>query len=248
MKEFKDKVVIVTGGARGIGRACCEVFADLGADIVFTYNHSEKEAAGLKKELEGRKAAVLALKADVRDYAQCKNVISETVNKFKKIDILVNNAGIIRDKALVMMEPADWQDVIDTNLNGTFNMTRSAIYTLLKQKAGCIINISSVSGMTGLARQTNYSASKAGIIGFTKALAKEVAAYNIRVNVVCPGFIETDMLSALKDEIKAEIVKGIPLKRMGSPEDIAYACAFLASDKAGYITGEAMKIDGGMAI
>jgi len=147
-----------------------------------------------------------------------------------------------------MMLPEEWKEVIDTNLNGTFNMTKAAIITFLKQKKGCIINMSSVSGLVGLVGQTNYSASKAGIIGFSKALAKEVAAYGIRVNVVCPGFIETDMVSSLRDDIKKEVLKTIPLKRLGTAEEVASVCAFLASNKAGYITGEVIKIDGGLAI
>ena len=168
--------------------------------------------------------------------------------KFKKIDILVNNAGKTLDKALVMMANEEWKEVIDTNLGGTYNMTRALITTFMKQKSGCIINMSSVSGLTGLPKQTNYSASKAGIIGFTKALAKEVAGYNIRVNAVCPGYISTDMVSALSDEIRKNIVNTIPVKRMGEPEEVAELCLFLASDSSSYITGEAIKIDGGLAI
>jgi 3-oxoacyl-[acyl-carrier protein] reductase len=190
----------------------------------------------------------LAVQADVRDYEQCRKVVEAAITDFKEIDILVNNAGVAKDKSLFMMLAEEWKDVIDTNLGGTFNMTKAAIITFLKQKKGCIINMSSVSGIVGLAGQTNYSASKAGIIGFSKALAKEVAAYNIRVNVICPGFIETDMVSSMRDEVKKEILKTIPLKRLGTAQEVADACVFLSSDKAAYITGETIKIDGGLAI
>lgn len=248
MYDFKGKVVIITGGSRGIGRACCLAFARSGANVVFTYHKNKIEADKLKKELKNLSPDCLSLRIDVRKYQECRKVIEEALKKFKKIDILINNAGIIKDKALVMMALEDWQEVIDTNLGGTFNMTRAAITTFLKQKKGVIINMSSVSGLAGISRQTNYSASKAGIIGFSKALAKEVAPYNIRVNVICPGYINTDMLNLLREEIKKEIIKSIPVKRLGRPEEVADFCVFLATDKAGYITGEVVKIDGGLAM
>ena len=247
-EEIKDKVVIITGGARGIGRACVEVFSSLGAKVVFTYKRSKKEANRLKREIKEKNGSCLCIQADVKDYQMCREVVEKTLKKFKKIDVLINNAGIIKDRALVMMNHEDWGEVIETNLGGTFNMTRATITTFLKQKKGCIINISSVSGLTGIARQTNYSASKAGIIGFSKALAKEVASYNIRVNVICPGFIDTDMLRGLKEEMKKNIIESIPLKRLGKPQEVAWLCVFLASDKANYITGEVLKIDGGLYI
>ena len=247
-KFMKDKTVIVSGGARGIGRACCLEFAKEGANIIFTYSKSKDEAESLKKEIESLGVGCIAVQADVRDYQQCVKVIETAMEKFSKIDILVNNAGITKDKALFLMSIDDWKDVIDTNLGGVFNMSRAAITTLLKQKNGCIINMSSVSGIMGLPRQANYSASKAGIIGFSKALAKEVAGYNVRVNVVCPGFINTDMVAALKDDIKKSVTDSIPVKRMGDPEEVAQLCVFLASNKASYITGEVIKIDGGLAI
>lgn len=248
MKEFRNKTVIITGGARGIGEACCLAFAKEGANIVFTYHKSAEEANKLVKELKELDIDCLSLQADVRDYEQCRKVIEKTLEKFKKIDILINNAGITKDKALLMMMLEDWKDVIETNLGGVFNMTRAAITTFLKQKSGCIINMSSVSGLVGMPRQTNYSASKAGIIGFSKALAKEVAAYNIRVNVICPGFINTDMLNSLNENIKKEILNAIPLNRLGAAEEVAKLCLFLASERASYITAETIKIDGGLAI
>lgn len=248
MNTLQEKVAVVTGGARGIGKACVKAFARAGARVVFTYSKSANEADALQKELKSTQGCGMAIQADVRNYEQCRTVVEKTLKEYKQLDILVNNAGITRDKALMMMSRDDWNEVIETNLGGVFNMTRAGITTLLKQKKGCIINMSSVSGLTGLARQTNYSASKAGIIGFTKALAKETAAYNIRVNAVCPGFISTDMVSAIPEKVKQELLKAIPMGRVGTPEEVAELCVFLASDNAAYITGEAIKIDGGLAI
>jgi len=248
MIDLKNKVVIVTGGSRGIGKAICLVFAQLGAKVVFTYYRSKKEADKVKQEIKKMGGKCLSIQANVRDFEQCRAVVEKTLKKFKTLDILVNNAGIIRDKALFMMTIEDWKQVIETNLIGTFNMTRSAITTFLKQKRGCIVNISSVSGLVGTPRQTNYSASKAGIIGFSKALAKEVAPYNIRVNVICPGYIATDMVTSLREDIKNNILNSIPLKRLGTSQEVAWLCAFVSSDKANYITGEVIKIDGGLAI
>ncbi len=248
MGELRGKTAIITGGSRGIGRACCLAFAREGANVVFTYNKSQDQAKQVAQEIERSGAKVLSFQADVKDYSQCRKVVEETLKTFAKLDVVLNNAGIIRDKALMMMTHEDWKDVLDTNLGGTFNMTRAAITTLLKQRLGCVINMSSVSGLIGLARQTNYSASKAGIIGFTKALAKEVGAYNIRANVVCPGYIDTDMVSYVKEDIKKQILEFIPEKRFGTADEVAGVCVFLASDKANYITGEIIKIDGGLAM
>jgi len=248
MKLVNNKTVIVTGGARGIGKACCIAFAKEGANVVFTYNKSTKDAAALKKQIQQENAKFLAVQADVRNYEQCRAVVEKAVKKFGRIDVVINNAGIIRDKVLFMMQEEDWQEVICTNLGGTYHMTRAAIVSLLKQKEGCIINISSVSGITGLPGQSNYSASKAGIIGFSKALAKEAASCNVRVNVVCPGYINTDMVGYMNDETAKKLSASIPLKRFGDPREVADLCVFLASDKAKYITGETIRIDGGLAI
>jgi 3-oxoacyl-[acyl-carrier protein] reductase len=248
MGDFKGKTVIITGGSRGIGRACCLAFAKRGANIVFTYNKSVEDADRLGKEIEKLGVGCLSFKVDIKDYNLCRKVVEETLRKYSQLDILVNNAGIVKDKALMMMLLDEWKDVVDTNLGGVFNMSRACVTTFLKQKKGCIINMSSVSGLMGLPRQTNYSASKAGIIGFSKALAKEVAPYNIRVNVIAPGFINTDMVSSLREDIKKEIIDNIPIKRFGEPEEVAGVCVFLASDEANYITGEVIKIDGGLAI
>jgi 3-oxoacyl-[acyl-carrier protein] reductase len=248
MKELKDKVAIVTGGTRGIGRAIVLELAREGVDVAFTYLKSTQEAQDLSQEVENVGRRCLALQIDVRDFKKAKELVEKTREYFGRLDILVNNAGITKDKALMLMTEEDWQEVIDTNLSGTFNVTRSAIVTFLKQKSGNIINITSVSGISGMNRQTNYAASKAGIIGFTKSLAKEVASYNIRVNAVAPGFIETDMIKGLKEEYKNELVKKIPLGRFGKVSDVAAAVKFLLSDAANFITGQTIVVDGGLFI
>lgn len=244
--QLKDKVAIITGGTRGIGKAITFELIYQGAKVVFTYLKNDEAAGIILDEIKELKGEAEALKQDVRSLESANVVAQETIKKFGRIDILVNNAGIIKDKALMMMNEEDWEDVIKTNLTGYFNMTRACIVTMMRQKSGNIVNISSISGITGTARQVNYSASKAGIIGFTKSLAKEVAAYNIRVNVIAPGFTETDMISELKN--KDELIKAIPLARFGKPEEIAKPASFLLSDKAEYITGQVMKVDGGLAI
>jgi 3-oxoacyl-[acyl-carrier protein] reductase len=246
--KLKDKLVIVTGGTRGIGKAIVTGFAKAKARVLFTYTKNDDLARGLVKELKKRHLFATGFKIDVRDFEAIDKWKDKVLDKYGRVDVLVNNAGITRDKALMMMTREDWQDVIDVNLNGLYNVTRSFITTFLKQKSGNIINISSISGVTGLPRQTNYSASKGGIIAFTKSLAKEVAQYNIRVNAIAPGFIETDMLTALqKEQIESNISK-IPLRRFGTPQEVANVVLFLADKGASYITGEVIKVDGGLAI
>lgn len=243
---LENNVAIITGATRGIGKAIALRLAKSGVDIVFTYIKSAPLALELEEAIKKLGRRTLALQMDVRDFDKAKELVEKTKEGFGKLDILVNNAGIARDKALMMMTKSDWQDVLDTNLGGTFNVTRNAIVTFLKQKSGVIVNVTSVSGVAGLARQTNYSASKAGIIGFTKALAKEVAPYNIRVNAVAPGFIETDMVSGLKPEYKEAMLKNIPLGRFGNVDEVAGVVEFLVSEQSRYITGQVIVVDGGM--
>lgn len=243
---LKDKVAIVTGGTRGIGRAIVLELIQNGAKVLFTYLRSDESAGIVLDEIKELKGTAEAIKADVRLFEEAKKTVEETVNKFGKVDVLVNNAGITKDKALMMMEPAEWLDVINTNLTGYFNMAKACIITMMKQKSGVIINISSIAGIVGMPRQVNYSSAKAGEIGFTKSLAKEVASYGIRVNAIAPGFIDTDMTKDLKQ--KEDFVKMIPFSRFGKPEEVAKVVTFLASNKSGYITGQVVKVDGGLAI
>lgn len=246
--QLKNKVAIVTGGSRGIGRAIVEKLADDGADIVFTYNSSPDKAEDLVNKLHHINRKVIAIQANVNSLPKAIEVASRTEDAFGKVDILINNAGITRDTSLMLMTQEEWQDVLDVNLTGVFNYTKSVIIKMLKQRSGHIINISSYSGVFGTIGQTNYSASKAGIIGFTKALAKEVAAYNIKVNVIAPGFIETEMMDKLSDKYKQEMLKNIPLGRFGTSEEIAGVVKFLLSEDAAYITGQVIMMDGGLGI
>ena len=243
---LKDKVAIVTGGTRGIGRAIVFDLIQNGAKVVFTYLKSDKSAGIILDEIKELKGDAEAIKADVRLFDEAKRTAEEAIDKFGKIDILVNNAGIAKDKGIWMMDLSEWTDVINTNLTGYFNMAKASIVTMMKQKSGNIVNISSVAGIVGLPRQVNYSSAKAGIIGLTKSLAKEAAPYNIRVNAVAPGYIETDMTSSLKN--KDSLIKFIPSCRFGTPEEVAKTVSFLASDKSSYITGQVIKVDGGLAI
>jgi 3-oxoacyl-[acyl-carrier protein] reductase len=244
---FQGKTVIISGATRGIGRAIALEFAGEGAKVSFNFIKSSIEAEKLVQQIKGLGTEAKAFQVDITDYEGVKSWVEETRGSFGDIDIIVNNAGIIKDRALALMEQSDWRDVIATNLDGTFNLTRAAIVPFMKQKKGVVINISSVSGIIGTSRQVNYAASKAGIIGFTRALAREVAPYNIRVNAVAPGFIETEMIGDLKQEYRDLVMKQIPLSRFGKGEDIAKAVKFLASDDAGYITGHTLVIDGGMS-
>ena len=245
---LKDKVAIVTGGSRGIGCAIVREFARQGANVAFNFVKSEDKALKLKKEIEEAGGKALTFRQDVKDYGAIKVMVEGVRSHFGRLDIIVNNAGILRDKALMLMEEQDWEDVIATNLSGAFNLVRAAIVTFMKQKSGNIINMTSVAGTKGMPRQVNYSASKAGIVGLTKALAKEVGPYNVRVNAIAPGFIDTDMVKDLKEGQKAEILKTIPLKRFGKSEEVAKVAAFLASNKSKYITGQVITIDGGLAM
>lgn len=245
MINLENKVSLVTGGSRGIGKAIALKLAELGSDIVIVdINESEE----IKSEIEalGRKAMVL--KADVSKMDETNEVVVEVLKEFKNVDILVNNAGITRDNLLMKMSEEEWDSVLDINLKGSFNMSKSLIRSMIKNKNCSIINMSSVVGVAGNAGQCNYAASKAGLIGFTKSLAKEVAKKNIRVNAVAPGFIESDMTDKLSEKVIDGYLKNIPLGKLGSIEDIANSVVFLASDMSKYITGQVLVVDGGLFI
>ncbi len=242
------KVALVTGAGRGIGRQIAITLANYGADVIVNYNGSKERAEEVVREIEemGRKA--VAVQCSVADFDACGEMINGMLEVFGHIDILVNNAGITKDNLVIKMTEADFDAVINTNLKGTFNTIKHMYRPFLKQKAGRIINLSSVSGVLGNAGQANYAASKAGVIGLTKSMARELASRNITVNAVAPGFIDTDMTQAMTDTAKEATLSQIPLKRIGTPEDIAETVAFLASEKAAYITGQVISVDGGMAI
>ncbi|AOY53810.1 3-oxoacyl-[acyl-carrier-protein] reductase [Clostridium perfringens] len=245
---LKDKVAIVTGGTRGIGRAIALKLADQGANIVINYRNSDKEAEELKAILEEKGVKVLTVKCDISNFEDSKNLMYKCKEVFGKIDILVNNAGITKDTLIMRMKEEDFDNVIDVNLKGTFNCAKHASAIMLKQRFGKIINMTSVVGIAGNAGQVNYAASKAGVIGLTKSLAKELGSRGITVNAVAPGFINTDMTASLSEKVKEEASKNIPLKRLGDPEDVANLVGFLASDAANYITGQVINVDGGMVM
>ncbi|WP_368235891.1 3-oxoacyl-[acyl-carrier-protein] reductase [Clostridium perfringens] len=245
---LKDKVAIVTGGTRGIGRAIALKLADQGANIVINYRNSDKEAEELKSILEGKGVKVLTVKCDISNFEDSKNLMDKCKEVFGKIDILVNNAGITKDTLIMRMKEEDFDNVIDVNLKGTFNCAKHASAIMLKQRFGKIINMTSVVGIAGNAGQVNYAASKAGVIGLTKSLAKELGSRGITVNAVAPGFINTDMTASLSEKVKEEASKNIPLKKLGNPEDVANLVGFLASDAANYITGQVINVDGGMVM
>ena len=241
-----DKCALITGATRGIGKQIAITLAKQGYNIALNYRKENEELENTKKEIEKIGVQILAVKGDVANFEDCENFVKQVIERFGQIDVLVNNAGITKDMLLMRMKKEDFEQVIDTNLVGTFNVTKNVVPYMMKARSGRIINISSVVGISGNAGQTNYSASKAGIIGFTKSLAKEIASRNILVNSVAPGFIETNMTDVLKDDVKQEIAKNIPLKRMGTTQDVANVVKFLASDDSSYITGQVINVDGGM--
>ena len=244
----EKKTVFVTGGSRGIGKEVALKFAENGYDVILNYVSDKTDVDGLTKELKDKGAESLILKADVSNAEEVENVVKQAIEKFGKIDVLVNNAGITKDNLLMRMSEEEFDKVLEINLKGTFIVTKAVTKYMMKKRQGAIINLSSVVGVAGNAGQCNYSASKAGIIGFTKSVAKELASRNIRANAVAPGFIATDMTEVLPDAVKENIHNQIPLKRMGTAKEVAELIYFLGSDASSYITGQVINIDGGMVM
>ena len=241
-----NNVAVITGGTRGIGKEIALSFAKQGYDIAINYRKENEDLENIKEQITQLGGNIYTYQCDISNFESCEDFTKNIIAEYGRIDVLVNNAGITKDGLLMRMKKEDFESVIDVNLVGTFNMTRNVIPYMIKAKKGRIVNISSVVGISGNAGQTNYSASKAGIIGFTKSLAKEVASRNITVNAVAPGFIQTQMTDVLKDETKDEILKQIPLRRQGNVADVANAVKFLASEESSYITGQVINVDGGM--
>ena len=248
MTTLEGKTVLVSGGSRGIGAEIVRTLVAAKADVAFTYQTNDAAATALVDELAGAGAKVLAFRCDSRDLKTVRSTVDEIVGSLGPIAGLVNNAGITRDRPLVMMSQEEWQEVIDTNLTGVFNFCRAVIFSMIKRKEGKIVNIGSVSGQIGNRSQTNYSAAKAGVIGFTKALAKETAQYGITVNVVAPGYIDTDMLRSLHEQTLKQAIEHIPAKRLGTAQEVARLVGYLLSADASYITGQVLTIAGGLAI
>lgn len=246
MKLLEGKNAIITGGSRGIGKGIAQVFAQHGANVAFTYNSSAQSAEELAKELESLGVKAKAYQSNAASFQEAQELIDNVAKDFGSIDILINNAGITKDNLLMRMSEEDFDKVIEVNLKSIFNMTKAVQRTMLKQRYGSIINMSSVVGVTGNAGQANYAASKAGIIGFSKSMAQELGSRNIRTNVIAPGFIETEMTEKLDEKTVQGWRDAIPLKRGGKPEDIANACVYLGSDLSSYVTGQVIHVDGGM--
>jgi 3-oxoacyl-[acyl-carrier protein] reductase len=246
MKLLEGKTALITGASRGIGRGIAEVFAKNGANVAFTYSSSAEAAQQLEKELSAEGVKAKGYQSDASDFNQSQALADAVVADFGTVDILINNAGITKDNLLMRISEEDFDKVIAVNLKSVFNMTKAIQRTMLKQRSGSIINMSSVVGVKGNAGQSNYAASKAGIIGFSKSIALELGSRNIRCNVIAPGFIETEMTAKLDEKTVQGWRDAIPLKRGGSPEDVANACLFLASDLSAYITGQVIHVDGGM--
>lgn len=248
MLTLQNKTILITGASRGIGKGIATYLANLGADIAFTYASSVEKANAFEAKLNALGIKAKGYQSNAADFAASETLVDEVIKEFGKIDVLVNNAGITRDNLLMRMSEAQWDEVLDTNLKSAFNMTKAATKYMMKAKQGSIINITSVVGITGNAGQANYAASKAGMIGLTKSVAKELGSRNIRCNAIAPGFIETEMTDALNADIKGEWIKTIPLKRGGTTEDVANCVAFLASNLSAYITGQTINVCGGMVM
>lgn len=245
---LKNKVVLVTGGSRGIGRSIAIELAKNGANVAINYANNSEKAEEVVREMKSLGVSAISVKADVSSEEDVKNLIKTIESELGKIEILVNNAGITRDNLLIRMRTEDFEDVLDVNLMGTFHCTKAVSRAMMKKRYGKIINITSVVGIIGNAGQGNYSASKAGVIGFTKSMAKELGSRGIRVNAVAPGFIDTEMTQVLSEEVKDKMIDNIPLGKLGNAEDVANVVAFLASERSDYITGQVISVDGGMAI
>ncbi|MDP2088386.1 MAG: 3-oxoacyl-[acyl-carrier-protein] reductase [Flavobacteriaceae bacterium] len=246
MKLLENKIALITGASRGIGRGIAEVFAKHGANVAFTYNASAEAAAELEKDLQQFGVKAKGYKSDASKYNEAQLLVDEVLRDFGTIDILINNAGITKDNLLMRISEEDFDKVIEVNLKSVFNLTKAVIKPMMKQRFGSIINMSSVVGVKGNAGQTNYAASKAGILGFTKSVALELGSRNIRCNAIAPGFIETEMTEKLDENTVRGWRDAIPLKRGGTPEDVANTCVFLASEMSAYITGQTINVDGGM--
>ncbi len=246
MPLLEGKVALITGASRGIGKGIAEKFVAEGATVAFTYRSSDEKARALEAELTANGGTAKGFKSDAGDFEQAAKLVEDVVKEFGTVDIVINNAGITRDNLLMRMSEEHWDEIMDVNLKSVFNLTKAVMRTMLKARSGSIINMSSVVGVKGNAGQANYAASKAGIIGFTKSVAAELGSRNIRCNAVAPGFIETEMTAALGEEVIQQWRDGIPLKRGGSPDDVANLCLFLASDMSTYITGQTINVDGGM--
>lgn len=246
MKLLEGKTALITGASKGIGYAIAQKFASQGANVAFTFLSSVEKGEALEKELQTKGIKAKGYRSDASDFAAAEQLINDVVNDFGSLDILVNNAGITKDNLLLRLREADWDDVMNINLKSCFNTVKAATKTMMKQRSGSIINMTSVVGLKGNAGQTNYSASKAGIIGFTKSVALELGSRGIRSNAIAPGFIETEMTDKLDEKTVQSWRDAIPLKRGGSPDDVADACIFLAADMSSYITGQVIQVDGGM--
>lgn len=248
MSLLADKVALITGGSRGIGAAIAMRFAEQGASVAFTYRSAADKAKAVEAELLSKGVKAKAYQSDAGSFEQAEALVQSVLEDFGKIDVLINNAGITRDNLMLRMTEEQWDEVIATNLKSIFNLTKQVVRPMMKNRGGSIINISSIVGVTGNAGQANYAASKAGVIGFSKSIAKEMGSRNLRCNVIAPGFIETDMTDELDEKTKAEYLNNIPLKRLGRGQEVADACVFLASDMSTYVTGQVLSVCGGLNV